>query len=65
VTDKKTSAQKPPKPRDKAGARKGGTHAKSAHTELRAAGKKPQPRSKVMPPEVARRRRRLFNDMPV
>ena len=36
-----------------------------AHTELRAVGKRPAPRAKVMPPELRDDDDDLFNDMPV
>jgi hypothetical protein len=36
-----------------------------AHTELRAAGGKIRPRSKVMPDEVGNDDDDMFNDMPV
>jgi hypothetical protein len=59
MTEKDTASTKPAK----AGEAKKGTDA--AHTELRAAGTKPQPRSKVMPPELRDDDDDLFNDMPV
>jgi hypothetical protein len=41
------------------------TATETPHTELRAVGTKPQPRSKVMPPELRDDDDDLFNDMPV
>lgn len=62
-TDKKPAATAV-KPQDQAAPEKDRAATEKPHTELRAVGEKPRPRSKIMPPEL-RDDDDLFNDMPV
>lgn len=45
--------------------KKGDEAAAQAHTELREAGTRPRPRSRIVPPELRDDDDDMFNDMPV
>ena len=64
MTDQKRTTTGP-KPRQEATRESQTEPADAPHTEVLSPGRKPQPRAKVLPPELGEDDDDMFNDMPV